>query len=1159
VVSGEQMLTWLDARNRSYFTNLVWNGTTLSFTVQADANARGLETMVPVPAGYTTTQLNSNGIATGFTLRQIKGMTYAQFPATTAHYEVRFAADTQAPSVVSTSPGNGEDEVSLGAALRVVFSKAMNAATINSNTLQLFTATGNLVPSTVTYNGADLEAVVTPISPLAAATTYRGIVNGGSSGARDLVGNPLVQDYQWNFTTVLEPTVSIWPATALPATITDPDTQAIEVGVKFRTDAAGYITGLRFYKGPANTGVHVGNLWSAAGTNLSRVTFSNETATGWQEQRFAQPVPIYPNTTYVASYFAPNGAYSSSLDYFAASGVTNSPLRALSDAEAGGNGVYRYGTTSQFPNLTYRSENYWVDVMFKPGNLLNTAPAAGTLSVTVPEDTVTNLLLPGSDAESPVVFSILAAPTNGTLTGLNTSTGAVTYQPNANFFGADKFTYRVSDGSLFATGMVEVTVLAVNDPPVAGNLTVAIPEDTITNLFLVGSDAEYAVTFAILSPPKNGVLSAVNPSAGAVIYSPNSNYFGADLFTYQVSDGSLLATGSVNMTVAAVDDPPRADILTISVIENTVTNLTLSVSDLDTLYADSEVLPMLAESSPNAWTLAAGDSKAGAVAANDGDASYIRSGTVNNTAQQFEVVNPVRLQPDDAITSLQIRDTVRRGASQNANFIVSAVVDGTVLSGSTRTAGNSYADFVETLPTRPDGGTWTLADVQKLQVRIENAQPRDVRCTRLEVLANFVSSRVHSNVVYAIVTPPVHGTLTNFDADNGQLSYAPAMDYVGPDVFSFSATVGGIASTGQVNLAVLLGNGRPHFDSTPATQTTPELALLTVTNTASDADTPATNLTYQLLNAPAGATISPKGVITWLPSEAQGPSTNQITTVVSDGQSSVTNSFSVIVSEISNAPEFLMTPSDRTMPELTLLTVTNSAIDPDLPANLLTYQLLTPPAGAGISSNGVITWTPGEAEGPSSNVLITVVSDGELSVTNQFTVVVDEVNAPPLFLAAPVNCTVMVGEFMVVTNTATDADLPANVLSYKLLSPPMGATINTTGIINWTPAAMDGGSTNAFMTVAQDGRASVTNEFWVVVAVKPVSPTILALEVNAGVVMITWSAQIGQNYLVEYAESLPATNWTVLLPDVSATNPIMRRTHESDDAPLRFYRLRSPR
>jgi uncharacterized protein (TIGR03437 family) len=160
--------------------------------------------------------------------------------------------------------------------------------------------------------------------------------------------------------------------------ITDTDTAAVELGVKFRSSVSGYVAGVRFYKGSQNTGTHTGSLWSNSGSRLAQVTFSNETASGWQQASFSTPVAINANTTYVVSYQAPKGRYSSNSYYFSSTGVSNSTLRALKDGESGGNGVYRYGQGG-FPNATWRSSNYWVDVVFtKQSNpVLSAAPADG--------------------------------------------------------------------------------------------------------------------------------------------------------------------------------------------------------------------------------------------------------------------------------------------------------------------------------------------------------------------------------------------------------------------------------------------------------------------------------------------------------------------------------------------------------------------------------------------------------------------------------------------------------------------------------------------------------------------------------------------------------------------------------------------------------------
>jgi hypothetical protein len=170
---------------------------------------------------------------------------------------------------------------------------------------------------------------------------------------------------------------TLWPGTAVPTVVDGGPDSALELGVKFRSDTAGYITGIRFYKASANTGTHVGNLWTSTGKLLATAMFSGETASGWQQVNFATPVSITANTVYVASYHANNGHYSDDNNYFSVNGVDNPPLHALANGVSGGNGVYAYGSSSAFPNQTWNARNYWVDVVWQaglPGVQLNITP-----------------------------------------------------------------------------------------------------------------------------------------------------------------------------------------------------------------------------------------------------------------------------------------------------------------------------------------------------------------------------------------------------------------------------------------------------------------------------------------------------------------------------------------------------------------------------------------------------------------------------------------------------------------------------------------------------------------------------------------------------------------------------------------------------------------
>jgi hypothetical protein len=277
--------------------------------------------------------------------------------------------DKTPPVVVAFTPPAGATDVPLTTTLRVQFNEAMAPTTISGTTFVLRNAAGSTVARSVGYDPTTFTAIITPTSALASSARFTMTVVGGTSGTRvrDLAGNALATSAVWSFTTGLPPAncpCSIWGPTATPSTASTNDRNPVEVGVKFRTDRDGYITGIRFYKGALNTGTHIGNLWTSSGQLLASAPFANETASGWQQVNFATPVAVTANTTYVASYFTSSGYFSSSSRFFATRGVNNPPLFALANGVDGGNGVYRYGATSGFPTLTNSSTNYWVDVVF---------------------------------------------------------------------------------------------------------------------------------------------------------------------------------------------------------------------------------------------------------------------------------------------------------------------------------------------------------------------------------------------------------------------------------------------------------------------------------------------------------------------------------------------------------------------------------------------------------------------------------------------------------------------------------------------------------------------------------------------------------------------------------------------------------------------------
>ena len=156
-------------------------------------------------------------------------------------------------------------------------------------------------------------------------------------------------------------TATLWPTSTVPSVPDSGPDSAVELGLAFSSSQAGTVTGLQFYKSAANTGTHVGNLWSSSGKHLASVTFTNETASGWQQANFATPVAITAGALYIISYHTTVGHYADTQEFFS-SALSVPPLSAPVNA-----GVYKYGSRSGYPNSVWNASNYWVQPLVSIG------------------------------------------------------------------------------------------------------------------------------------------------------------------------------------------------------------------------------------------------------------------------------------------------------------------------------------------------------------------------------------------------------------------------------------------------------------------------------------------------------------------------------------------------------------------------------------------------------------------------------------------------------------------------------------------------------------------------------------------------------------------------------------------------------------------------
>jgi hypothetical protein len=178
------------------------------------------------------------------------------------------------------------------------------------------------------------------------------------------------------------PTTSLF-GTAKPTVAAATDTSAVELGVKFTTSKAGFISAIKFYKAAGNGGTHTGSIWSSDGKKLAAVTFTKETASGWQTAKLTKSLAVKANQSYVVSYLAPQGKYSYTPNYFSEAKKSGS----LS-VPAAGNGRYHYGAAGGFPTKSWKSANYFVDVVFSQQPVTTpTTPAPAPTAVPAPTPT----------------------------------------------------------------------------------------------------------------------------------------------------------------------------------------------------------------------------------------------------------------------------------------------------------------------------------------------------------------------------------------------------------------------------------------------------------------------------------------------------------------------------------------------------------------------------------------------------------------------------------------------------------------------------------------------------------------------------------------------------------------------------------------------------
>ena len=606
-------------------------------------------------------------------------------------------------------------------------------------------------------------------------------------------------------------------------------------------------------------------------------------------------------------------------------------------------------------------------------NAVNQPPVAVNDAYSTPQDTVLTIAAPGilvndSDPEGHALsINVLTQPANG---HLNVAIdGGISYTPDAGFTGVDAFTYTVNDGQADSnTATVQITVNAVNQPPVANNDSYSTPQDTVLNIAAPGvlandSDPEgHALTMIKDSDPANGTLS-IHPD-GSFSYTPNIGFTGTDTFTYKASDSDLeSAVATVTITVNAVNQPPVANNDSYSTPQDTVLNITapgILVNDND---PESHSLSISVLTQPANGHLSVGL---------DGSFSYTPDVAYSGT---------------DAFT-YSVNDGALDSNTATVQITVSAVNQPPVAND------DSYSTPQDTV--------------------LDIAAPG--------ILANDTDPEGHALSI-SVLTQPANGHLSV--GLDGSFSYTPDTAFSGTDAFTYRVNDGALDSNmATVQITVNAVNQPPVANDD--SYSTPQDTALNVAAPgvlANDSDPEGHALTMIKDSDPANGTLSinPDGSFSYTPN-AGYTGTDSFTYKASDSDLESAIATVTITINLVNLPPVAVDDAYSVVQDTDLNVIAPGVLgnDSDPEGHNLNLTVLTQPANGhlAVALDGGFSYTPdtgflgtdtftykvsdGEADSNTAVVSIEVVTAS--SLTTRFATSIDFHDGNTEFVTATLSC-----------------------------------------------------------------------------------------------------------------------------------------------------------
>jgi cysteine-rich repeat protein len=736
---------------------------------------------------------------------------------------------------------------------------------------------------------------------------------------------------------------------------------------------------------------------------------------------------------------------------------------------------------------------------------INDNPVAVTDTLTTNEDTAGSVDVATNDTDvdnDPLSVAVLTQPAHGIVVFAGT---VATYTPITQYNGPDVFTYTLSDGAGgTAVGTVNITVVSVNDLPVANNDTATVVEDTPTPIAVLGNDTDAdgdALSVSAVGTAANGTVVL---AGGILTYTPNANFNGSDAFNYTVSDGQGgTDIGAVTITVTAVNDSPVAGADTLTTNEEVAGTVNVLANDTD---AENQTITITANSTPLHGTV----SFVGGTATYTPEVNYFGpdaftytiSDGAGGTATGNVTINVVNVQDnpvanDDNATVGEEAPTVINVLANDTDadgdtLVVSAV--GTADHG-TVTLANGVVTYTGATNYRgPDVFTYIVSDgnggldtaVVTLDVSDANDPPVAVADTMTTaedtaqqlIVTNNDTDADGDTLTIASFTQPANGTVTFV---NTRATFVPALNFNGSTSFQYTLSDGrGGTSTTTVSVTVTPVNDRPVAVDDVATVVEETATVIAVLPNDTDVDT-GTTLTVSAVGVAAHGTVAlAGGVITYTPAlNYFGP--DAFTYTVSDGTLTDVGAVAITVTNVNDTP--VAVNDTLTVNEDASGTRNVTLNDTDADGDTLTIMQFTQPSNGSVTfTNTTATYTPAGNFNGTDSFTYTVRDPSNATATATVNVTVVAVNDPPVAVNDVINTDE--DEAATIDPRVNDSDIDGNPLTVTAVTQPaVGGTVTRTNTsVTFTPALNFNGSTSFTYTISDGATGSATATITVNVA-----------------------------------------------------------------------------